>query len=131
MFVCPSPCAYVSPEWRFLRTDSMHPDIGMAFSRRLLNRPIEDVAGPGEWTHFMKHGRPAIEKEALDHIQRSRAQFFEYAESETLSDRRVDTIENRVCSCAFNPLCAAVGELTLSCFGELNARVPLRALQTS
>jgi hypothetical protein len=52
----------------------------------------------------MKHGRPAVEKEALDYIQRSRTQFLEYAQSETLSDRRVDTIEDRVCSCAFNPL---------------------------
>jgi hypothetical protein len=49
----------------------------------------------------MKHRRPPVEKETLDHIQRGRAQFLEYAESETLSDRRVDAIENCVCSCAF------------------------------
>ena len=58
----------------------------------------------------MKHGSRTVEEEALDHIQRGRAQFLKYCESESLSDRRVYTIENRVCSYAFNPLGAAVGE---------------------
>jgi hypothetical protein len=42
------------------------------------------------------HLRPAIEKEALDHIQRGGGQFLEDAESESLSDGRADTIEDRV-----------------------------------
>ena len=58
----------------------------------------------------MKHGSPTVEEEALDHIQRGRAQFLKYSESESLSDRRVYAIENCVYSCAFNPLGAAVGE---------------------
>jgi hypothetical protein len=51
-----------------------------------------------------------LEKEALDHIQRSRGQFLKNAETESLGGGRVDPVENRVCSGAFNPLGAAVGE---------------------
>ena len=51
----------------------------------------------------MKHLRPAVEKEALDHIKPGRAQFLKNGEAESLSDRRVDAVENRVCSGAFNP----------------------------
>ena len=58
----------------------------------------------------MKHLGPAVEKEALDDVQRGRAQLLEDAEPESLSDRRADTIEDCVCSCAFDPLGAARGE---------------------
>ncbi len=58
----------------------------------------------------MKHLRSTVEKEALDHIQPGRGQFLKNAETESLSGRRVDAVENRVCSGAFNPLGAAVGE---------------------
>jgi hypothetical protein len=56
------------------------------------------------------HRRAAVKKKALNHIQRSRSQFLEYAESETLSDGRVDSIENCVCPGAINPRCTALGK---------------------
>ncbi len=73
----------------------------------------------------MKHRRPVADKETLNHIQRGRAQLLEYAEPETLSDRRVDAIEDCVRPRAFYPLGPAAGEQTTPCFRELNARVPL------
>src|SRR5690348_4934876 len=126
MFVRPAPRAYVSPELSFLRVDNAHPDIAVVFGRGLFNRPIEDVADfdrsivagakqvqssdPRERTYFMHRPSPAIDEETLDHIQRGRAQLLEYAQSETLGDRGVDSIEYGVCSGAFNPRSAAFGE---------------------
>jgi len=126
MFVGPASGANVIPKLRFFRIDYAYADMGVFFKCGSLDRAIEDVAdldrpvvagaeqaqrsGPRERTHFMKHRRTAVEKEALDHIQRGRAQFLEYAESETLSDRRVDTVEHCVCPCAFDPLGATIGE---------------------
>jgi hypothetical protein len=98
----------------------------LVFSRGLLNSPVKDVADlnrsvvartkqvqcsdPRERAHFMKHRRSAVEKKALNHIQRAWAQFLEYPESETLRKRRVDAIEDCVCPSAFNPPGAAVRE---------------------
>jgi hypothetical protein len=39
---------------------------------------------------------PAVEEEALDHIQRGGAQFLEDAKSECLSGRRPDAVEDDV-----------------------------------
>jgi hypothetical protein len=58
----------------------------------------------------MKYRRSTMEKEALNLIQRGWAQLPEYAQSETLGDRRVDTVEDGVCPRAFDPLGTAIGE---------------------
>jgi len=92
MPVCSAPCADVIPELGFFRTDNTCLDMGLVFSRGLLNGPIKDVAdldrsvvagaeqvqrgGPSERTHFMQRLRPAAEKEALDLIKRGCAQFL-------------------------------------------------------
>lgn len=147
MFVCPASSAYVSPELRFFRTDDARTNKVVVLSPWLLNWPVKDVADldrsvaarteqiersdPCERAHFMKHWRAAVDIEALNDIQRGRAQFREYAESETLSDRRVDAIEDCVCPSAFNPLSTAAGEQTTSCLRVQSTRVPLGALQTS
>jgi hypothetical protein len=58
----------------------------------------------------MKYRRSVIDEEALNLIQHGWAQLPEYAESETLSDRRVDTVEDGVCPRAFDPLGTAIRE---------------------
>ena len=147
MFVRPAPNTWISPELCFFGTCNPHPDIAVVCWRGLLNRPIQNVADldrsvladteqlqrsdSSKRTYFMKDLRPAVEKKALDHIHRGRSQFLEDAESESLSDRGVDTIEDRVCSCAFNPLGTAVGEYPTARLRELSARMPFSALQTS
>src|ERR1700694_4786286 len=147
MLVCPTPSAYVGPEFRFFRTYNAHTNIAVAFSRGVLDGSIHDAADlarsvlagteqvqhgdPSERTHFMQHWRPAVGKEELEHIQRRCVEFLEDAEPESLSNGRVDSIEDRVCSCAFNPLGTAVGEQTTPGLRELSGRMPFSALQTS
>ena len=75
--------------------------------------------------------RPAIQKEALNHIQPAGGKSLEEAETESLSDRRSDAVEDNVGSRGFHPLGAARGEKTAPGLRELGAGVPLRSLQTS
>ena len=126
MFVRPAPCAYIGPELRFFVTADAHSDMTREFSGGSFNRPMKYVADldrpivalaeqvqssdPSQRADLMKHWGPAVQKKTLNHIQRGRAQFLEYAESETLRDGRVDAVIDRVCPTAFNPPRAAVGE---------------------
>src|SRR5580658_5649770 len=126
MFVTPALRAHSGPELSFLRTYNAHFGIAIVPGRVPLNRPIHHIADlnrsvltgteqtqrtdPCERTHFVMHLRSTVKKEALDRIQRCHGQFPEKAETESLSNRRVDAVENRVASGVFNPLRAAVGE---------------------
>ncbi len=86
-------------------------------------------SGPGERADFMMHRRAAVEKESLDHIERRRGQFFEQAKAESLSDGRIDAVEDRVGPGAFDPFGAAFGKGVAAGFGELQARLALSSLQ--
>ena len=78
----------------------------------------------------MEHRRSAVEKETLNHIQRGWAQFLEYSESKSLSDGRLDAVEDCICARAFHPFGTAVREEATPCFRVLDTRVPFGALQT-
>jgi len=85
MIACPSLRANFSPELSFLLTDDPHLDMVVGLARKILNGSIKHAAefngpivasteqvqrgNPRKWTHFMKHRRPMVEKEALDHIE--------------------------------------------------------------
>ncbi len=146
MFVRPAPCTYFTPQLRFFRRDDPRTDSTLLLGCRPLYRPTKNIAyfnrsvvagteqsqcgDPRERTHFMQHRRSAVEKEALNHVQRGRAEFLEYSESKSLSDGRLDAIEDCVCASAFNPFGTAVRKQTTPCFRILNTRVPFGALQT-
>src|ERR1700746_1232812 len=126
MFVRPAPCAYLTPQRRFFRRDDPHADSTLLLDGRPLDRPTKNityldrsvVAGtqqsqrsdPRERTHFVEHRRSPGEKEALNHVQRSRAQFLEYSESKSLSDGRLDAVEDCVGASAFHPFGTPVWE---------------------
>ncbi|MGP0099178.1 MAG: hypothetical protein ACLPHI_19225 [Terriglobales bacterium] len=126
MFVRPAPCAYVTPQLRFLRRDDPHIDGTLLLGGGSLNGPTKNIAyldrsivagteysqrsNPRERTHFVEHGRSAVEKEALDHVQRGWAQFLEYGKSKSLSDGGLDTVEDCVRTSAFNPFGTTLGE---------------------
>src|SRR5271165_3376753 len=125
MFVGPAPGADLAPELRFFRTDNARANANVAvFGHGFFYRPIHDVtdldrsvlagtqqcqrSGSHERTHLVKHFRPAVEKKALDRIERRRTQLLKEAEPKGLRDGRADGIEYRIGSRAFYPLCAAV-----------------------
>ncbi len=126
MFVRPAPCADVAPQLRFFRLDDPHADGTLLLCSGPLDRPAKNIAyldrsviagtehlqrsNPCERTHFVKHRRSAVEKEAFNHVQRGWAQFLEDTESESLSDGRVDAVEDCVCATAFYPVGTAVRE---------------------
>ena len=58
-------------------------------------------------------------------------QVLEDAQPESLSDRRVDAIEDDICPRAFHPRSAAVRKETVAGRGELRAGVAFGAFQTS
>ena len=88
----PVPCAYVTPQLRFFRRDDSHTDGTLLLCGGPLDGPTENIAyldrsvvagtqhsqgsNPCERTHFVEHGCSAVEKEALNHVQRGRAQFL-------------------------------------------------------
>lgn len=146
-FVGPAPCAYVGPERGFLRFDDPHADPTLVFCRGLLDRAVKNVAkldrsvvagtkqvegsDAGERAYFMQHGRGAIEKEALDYVQRGGIEFLEDTQPETLGDGGVDAVEGCVGAGALDPLRAAVRVQAPLCLGELDAGAAFGALQTS
>ena len=145
MFVSPASGAYASPNLHLFRPDDVHTDMPLVFHCRLLNRKIKDAAkldrsivalaqqvhrsDPSKRAQFMDGRGSAVEKKALNHVQRFRPQFLEDSESKTLSNGGVDAIEDCECPSALDPLSAAIGDQTTLCLSELNARVPLRKLQ--
>ena len=122
----PAPCAYVTPQLCFFRRNDPHTHGALLLGGGALNRPTKNIAyldrsvvagtehsqrrNPRERTHFVEHRRSAVEKEALNHVQRGRAQFLEYSESKSLRDGRLDAVEDCVCASAFHPLGTAVRE---------------------
>ena len=90
MFVGPALSADATPQLRFLGTRNPHPDVAVIRSRRFLNRSVKNVADldrpvpagaeqvergdPCERAHFVKRGGATVQEEALDHIERGRAQ---------------------------------------------------------
>src|SRR5579864_3621956 len=126
MFVRPALCAYVTPQLRFFRRDDTRIASTLLLGGGVLNRPTKNityldrsvVAGaehsqcsdPCERTHFVEYRCSAVEKEALNHVQPSRAQFLEYSEAKSLSDGRLDAVEDCVCARAFHPFGTAVRE---------------------
>src|ERR1700693_5625184 len=88
MFVRPAPCAYVTPQLCFFRRDDPHTRSALLLGGGPLNRPTKNIAyldrsvvagtehyqrsNPRERTHFVQHRRSAVEKEALNHVQRGR-----------------------------------------------------------
>jgi hypothetical protein len=111
---------------RFFWTRDTHTDINLWFSRGPLNRPIKYVAEldwpvvslakqiqrryARERTHLMMDRSASVQKEALNHIQRSGSQLLENAKTKALSDGRVDPVENCVCPGTFNPRRTALGK---------------------
>src|SRR5579862_6052086 len=126
MFVGPAFCTYPGPKRRFVRTSSANLGMGAVFSRGRLDRPVQHAAyldwsvgagtqqvqrgDSGQRADFVQHLGPAVEKETLDRIQRRLGQRLEGTEAESLSDRGVNSIEDRVRAATFNPLSAAAGE---------------------
>src|SRR5258708_621536 len=147
MIVRPAPRAYFVPELRLFRTGNAYRDVGGSLREASCNRAVENAAGlrwpvpagakqaqgrnADQRTHFMKHRRSTVEKEAFDPVERGGSQFLEEAKSKTLSCRRPDPVEDRVCACALNPFGAAVGKYTAARLGELKARVALGTLEAA
>ena len=69
----------------------------------------------------MKHLRLTCDKEPFDDFQRRHAQFFKNSETESLSNRGIDAVKNRVGTGAFHPFGAAFGKQTEPRLRELNA----------
>src|SRR5579863_318039 len=147
MFVRPAPCAYVRPKRGLLRVDHADIYITRVFSRGSLDRPVQDVAelyrpviaqteqiqcgDPRERAYFVKNGCSPVEKETLDHVERGRTEFLEYAQPETLRDRRVDAVEGGVGPGAFDPVGAAFRMQSTLCLGKLDTGAAFRALEAS
>ena len=78
----------------------------------------------------MKDGSAAVEKEALDYVERGWSGLLEDAEAKGLGDGRVDAVEDGVCAGAFDPSGTAAREETAPCFGVLKTGVAFGAVQT-
>jgi hypothetical protein len=119
MFVRPSSCAYVTPQLRFLRPDEPRTDATLLLCSGPLDRPAKNIAhlnrsvvavaehfersNSRERAHFVKHRSSAVKKEALDRVERGRAQFLEETESKCLRDGGLDAVEDCIGASAFNP----------------------------
>src|SRR5215472_12480156 len=126
MFVRPAPCAYVTPQLRLYGRDDAHTDSTLLVGGGSLNRPAKYItyldrsvvastehsqrSDTRERTHLVEYRCSAVEKKALDHAQRGRAQFLEYTESKSLSDGRLDSVEDGICASTFHPFGTAVRE---------------------
>ena len=146
IIVCPGSCAYLRPEGIFGGMYYPYRDIAVFRGRERFTWPIEDAAdldGPivtgaeqvqrgvaRERAHLEIHRRCAIEEETLDSVERDRSQIFEYAETKALGHRRGDSVEDRVCTTAFDASGTAFGEQTTSCQSKLCTRVPFCAFQS-
>src|SRR5260370_14607200 len=144
MIVRPAPRAYVVPEVRLFGTGNAYRDVGGMLRDASFSRAVKNVAdlrwpvptgakqaqgrNADQRTHFMKHRRSTVEKEAFDPVERGGSQFLEEAESKTLSCRRADPVEDGVCACALNPFGAAVGKYTAAPLRQLKARMALPTL---
>src|SRR5260370_41839776 len=105
MFVRPAPCAYVTPQLCFFGRDDPHTHSALLLGGGPLNRLTKNIAyldrsvvagtehsqrsSPGERTPFVEHRRSAVEKEALNHLQRGPVQVLEYSESKRRGDGRL------------------------------------------
>jgi hypothetical protein len=79
----------------------------------------------------MHDGRTALEKEALDAIQRRGIKVLKKAKPESLGDRRLDAIKDGISSGALDPRGATLGIQPAACFRKFPARLAFCALQTS
>src|SRR5258708_23463038 len=141
MIVRPAPGAYFVPELRLFRTGNAYRDVGGMLRDASFNRAVENVAdlrwpvpagakqaqgrNADQRTHFMKHRRSTVEKEAFDPVERGGRQFLEEAKSKTLSCRRPDPVKDRGCACALNPFATAVGKYTAARPRALKAHLAL------
>jgi hypothetical protein len=79
----------------------------------------------------MHNARPAVERKALNLVQRNRSQLLRESQPEALCDRRVNSIEDGICTCALYPGGPAVRMETTACLSKLYARLSLGTLQSS
>src|SRR5258708_8457672 len=125
MIVRPAPGAYFVPELRLFRTGNAYRDVGGMLRDASFNRAVENVAdlrwpvpagakqaqgrNADQRTHFMKHRRSTVEKEAFNPVERGGVHFPEEAKAKTLSCWRPDPAEQRRTASALHPLRDRVG----------------------
>src|SRR5258708_35874218 len=118
MIVRPAPGAYFVPELRLFRTGNAYRDVGGMLRDASFNRAVENVAdlrwpvpagakqaqgrNADQRTHFMKHRRSTVEKEAFDPVERGGRPIVETAQAQTFRLKRPDPVGNLVCAFARN-----------------------------